>query len=1062
MIRVRKWLLAWLAATWVAPLAVTAADIDASLFQALHWRSIGPTRGGRVTAVAGHQAQPLTFYLGATGGGVWKTSNAGASWSNISDGYFNTQTIGAITLAPSDARIVYVGTGESPIRGVTTADGDGMYGSVDGGKTWRHMGLEKTRHIARVLVDPQHPERVFVAAQGNAWMPSIERGVYRSEDAGKTWVRVLFVNATTGASSLSMDPHDPDKLYAGLWDHQRRPWTIRSGGPGSGLYKSVDGGNTWQAIATGLPQPMGKTAITVSPANSNRLYAMIEATNGGVFRSDDAGQHWQRVNSDPGIRDRAWYYTHIFADPIQADTVYVLSASMVKSTDAGKTFKLIRTPHGDNHDLWINPSDPRRMVEGNDGGAAVTLDGGRSWSRQDNQTTGQFYRVITDNAFPYHLYAGQQDNGGIRIPSRTFGGRIGREDWRDVGGGESAHFAFDPNQPRLIYGTTLLGWITEYDDATHQVRGVEAYPYFGGFMPAKALKYRFNWNAPVVVSAHHTPVIYHAAQVVLKSVNRGRSWQVISPDLTRNDKTRQGTTGGPISIEGAGGEHYATIFYLAESPSDANTLWTGSDDGLVHITRDGGTHWRNITPRDMPEAQVNAIDVSAIHPGRAFIAVTRYKFGDDTPMIYRTNDYGDHWQRIDRTIPAGAFVRVVREDRSGVLYAGTESGVLVSFDQGAHWHSLQLDLPHVPITDLRIQDQDLVAATQGRGLWILDDISPLQQLQAAERAKGLFLFKPRDAYRVQWGRRGDGAGANPPSGVLIRYSVPKIAGTPVLTLDILDARGGLVRSFSSKKPNQKHESLVKGVQGEAASKPLTTRAGMNQTIWNLRVAPMTAVTDTIRYVSTSPYRVAPGVYTARLKLGKQTSSQSFHVHPAPWDADVPDSAWAQQQSLLRSLYELVNAVHGATNRVSTVIEQLQAALEQHTDDIGLVKRDRDLIDKLQRWQDHIPQSPLPGGVEDRVSFPSHLLSTQILHVLGTADQAPPVNAGLQLRLRELQAQWAEIKARLDAILSKDLPPLEPGRCRATPPGRLRSFAAGRAVGHMRCRRGRFHDRRERS
>jgi len=1020
MPRIKPWLLASLASTLLAPW-LASAQIDLSLYQALHWRSIGPSRGGRVTAVAGHPARPLTFYLGATGGGVWKTTNAGASWSNISDGYFHTQTIGAIAVAPSNAEILYVGTGESPIRGVTTAAGDGVYRSTDGGHSWRHLGLAPTRHISRVVVHPKDPDIVYVAAQGAAWKPSPQRGVYRSLDGGKSWNKVLYVNATTGASALAMDPRHPRVLYAALWDHQRKPWTIRSGGPGSGLYKSEDGGDHWRTINRGLPALLGKTAITVSAADPQRLYAMIEATAGGVFRSDDGGEHWKRVNAEPGIRDRGWYYTHIYADPKQADRVYVLSSSMVTSSDGGKTFEPIRTPHGDNHDLWINPDDPRRMVEGNDGGAAVSLDGGQSWSRQDNQTTGQFYRVIADNAFPYRLYAGQQDNGGIRIPSRSFSGGIGPTDWRDPGGGESAHFAFDPDHPRLVYGTTLLGWITEYDDATRQLRSIEAYPYFGGFMPAQALKYRFNWNAPVVVSSHDPRVIYHAAQVVLKSTDRGQSWRVISPDLTRNDKTRQGTTGGPISIEGAGGEHYGTIFYLAESPSEADTLWAASDDGLVHITRDGGKHWRNITPQGMLEAQVNAIELSATHPGRAIIAATRYKFGDDTAMIYQTENYGDNWQRIDHGIPEGAFVRVVREDPAGVLYAGTESGVFTSLDQGAHWQSMQLDLPRVPITDLRIKEGDLVAATQGRGLWILDDITPLQQLDNVAKHGGFYLFKPRDPYRVQWGRRTSGVGANPPSGVLLRYSLPKAASKNILTLDILDTHGALLRSFTSNPPQQQRASLVKGVQGEAASKPLATKAGMNQAVWNLRIAPMTSVSDTIRYVSTRPYRVAPGAYVARLTLGSQTRSQSFRVRPAPWDADLPAAAWEQQQTLLRALYQLVNAVHGATNHARSLVQRIQVAIKQHAGDTDLTQRGHALIEKLQRWQDHIPQSPLPDGVEDRVSFPSHLLSTQILHVMGAADQAPPVNAGLQSRLRELQSQWAGIKARLDTLLTTDLP-----------------------------------------
>ena len=525
-------------------------SFDPALFQAMAWRNIGPWRGGRVTAVAGVRGQPQTYYMGATGGGVWKTTNGGVGWNNISDGFFRSGTIGAIAVARSDSNVIYVGTGEAPVRGVTTSHGDGVYRSDDGGRTWRHIGLDNSRQIGALRIDPGNPDIAYVAVQGSPWAATDERGVYRTTDGGKSWKKVLFVNKTTGASYLSMDAGNPRILYAAMWDHQRRPWTVRSGGPGSGLYKSTDGGDHWRPINKGLPALMGNTSVTVSPANPDRLYAMIEATEGGVFRSDNGGQSWRRVNGEPGIRDRGWYYTHIFADPTEENTVYVLAAPMMRSTDGGATFEQVRTRHGDNHDLWINPDDNRLMIEGNDGGAHVSFDRGKSWSRQDNQPTAQIYRVIADNLFPYNLYGGQQDNSSIMIASRTTTGGIGREDWRAVSGGESAFIGIDRDNPEIIYGTSLLGSISSLNMKTGERRNVVDYPYFAGFRPGRELRHRFNWNAPVVVSGHDPNVIYHAAQMVLKSTDRGQSWAEISPDLTRNQDDRQSTTGGPIQIEG--------------------------------------------------------------------------------------------------------------------------------------------------------------------------------------------------------------------------------------------------------------------------------------------------------------------------------------------------------------------------------------------------------------------------------------------------------------------------------------------------------------------------------
>ena len=1016
--------------------------IDPALYQALEWRSVGPYRGGRVTAVAGHPDQHFTYYMGATGGGVWKTVNGGVSWQNISDGFFNTVTIGAIAVAESDPNVIYAGTGESPIRGVSTSHGDGVYKSSDAGKTWEHLGLEATRQISKIVVHPRDPDVVYVGAQGDQWSASRERGVYRSVDGGRNWERVLFVNEDTGASFLSIDAINPRVIYAAMWDHRREPWNIRSGGPGSGLYKTVDAGDSWQRLERGLPELMGNTGISVSRANPDRVWAMIEAVEGGVYRSDDGGQSWQHVNDDPGIRDRGWYYTHIFADPVDENTVYVLAASMVKSIDGGRTFEAIATPHGDNHDLWINPTNNRYMVQSNDGGANVSFDQGQSWSTQANQPTGQFYRVIVDNVFPYRLYGGQQDNSTVRIPSRTLEGGVSTRHFRAVSGGESAHIAFDPDDPVLVYGTSLLGTIGVLNTDTEELRNIEPYPYFAGFRPGRELRYRFNWNAPVVVSAHAPEVIYHASNVVLKSTDRGQSWDEVSPDLTRNDSSKQGTIGGPIMIEGAGGEHYGTIMYLAESPHDPAILWAGSDDGLVHVTRDGGESWQDITPRRMPEAQVNAIGMSAHDPATAYIAATRYKFSDYTPMIYKTSDFGRSWMSIVDGIPDEAFARVVREDpvRRGLLYAGTEAGVFVSFDDGDNWQSLQNNLPMVAVTDLRVHGNDLVAATQGRAFWILDDLSPLRYLDTRSGDEEVLFFEPGPAYRLDvssWRRQ---QAPNPPDGAVFYYAIAGQAdgAAEPLSLEILDGDGALIRRFTDEPAGEEKGGFVKGVIGEPPAPPLPREHGLNRYVWNLRHERYTPVSDTIRYVSTRPYRVSPGAYQARLRLGDREIMHRFDVLADPRHEPASAAEWAHQQALLAELGAMVNDIHAATTEMRSVVTQVESLLDlaaRNERFADIEDEGRALIDKINAWEVHVPQPPLPNDVQDRVAFPSRLLSTQVLHVMRAIDQDPPVTRGAELRAQELRSQWAGIEADMRQILDRDL-------------GEFNAMLSGRDIGHV--------------
>jgi photosystem II stability/assembly factor-like uncharacterized protein len=1020
------------------PAGASTAAVDPSLYQALQWRNIGPARAGRTTAVAGVPDQPGVFYIGSSGGGIWKTEDAGTNWHNVSDGFFDVGAIGAIAVAPSDPKIIYAGTGEASIRGQTTSPGDGVYKSTDAGKTWVHLGLAATLHIAAIVIDPTNPATVYVAAQGNPYVPTRDRGVYRTQDGGQTWSQVLFVSPSTGAHDLSIDPKDPRVLYAALWDYQRLPWNIRSGGPGSGLWKSTDGGSTWHRLRQGLPSLMGNTGVSVSPVDPNRVYAMIEAVHGGVFRSDDAGETWRRTNGDDGIRDRGWYYTRIYADPQQKDTVYVLANSMVKSTDGGTTFREIRNPHGDNHDLWINPSNDRIMVEGNDGGGVVTLDGGRTWSSDLNQPTAQFYRVFADDRFPYWVYAGQQDWGTMSVASSTSHGGIGRQDWHEVGGGESAQIGADPHDPTLVYATGILGDVTEYDARDEQVREIPPYEYFPAFRPPSELKYRANWTPPLFVSAHDPRAIYFGAQVVFKSTDRGIHWQAISPDLTRHELAKEGVDGGPISIEGAGGENYGTLTYIIESPLTAGMIWAGSDDGLVHLTRDNGAHWTDVTPRGMNAAEVQSIEPSPQDPAKAYLVASRYKFGDFAPLVYRTDDYGRTWHSIAAGLPAGVFARVVREDpmQAGLLYAGTENGLFISFDDGDHWQSFQLNFPRVPVTDLKIHEGDLIASTEGRAFWILDDLSSLEQLAAHEtevKSAGAYLFKPRRTYLLD--RRGGppalqaGIGTDSPDGAIIRYELPAAPAdaSSQVTLEILDSNGRVIRTFTSQPAKHEPRSLVKGVIKLPPPAPVPTKPGMNAYVWDLRVAPYTPVSDTIRYVSQIPYRVAPGVYAVRLTRGGRSLTQNLEVVNDPRHAPVTAAQWAEQQQLLAQLGAMVDDIHHSANDMRAIAQQARSLMRQaeaggHAG--GVERAGHALIAQIAHWEEQVPQPKLPNDVQDFVSFPSRLLSTPVLNLITMINQDPPVTAAAQAEARDLEERWSASRAQMARIKEHDLATFE--------------------------------------
>lgn len=787
---------------------------DQSLFKALQWREVGPFRGGRVTAVAGVASQPFVYYFGATGGGVWKTTDGGGNWQPVSDNSFKTGSVGAIGICDSDPNVVYVGMGESPLRG-NVSHGDGMYKSLDAGKTWKHIGLDDTRQIARVRVHPRNPDIVYVAALGHVWSPNTERGVFRSKDGGKTWQKILYRSDKAGAIDLILDPTNPNTLYAGLWEVNRKPYTFESGGAGSGLFKSTDGGDTWTELTRnpGLPQGLiGNIGITVSPVNPERLWALVEAEDGGVFRSDNGGKTWTKINDERKLRQRAWYYTRIYADPQNADTVYALNTGFYKSNDAGKTFTPISVPHGDNHDLWIAPNDAARMIESNDGGANVSQNAGKTWTTEDNQPTAQFYRVALDNDFPYHIYGAQQDNSTVKIASRTTDAGISRQNWYDVGGGESGWIAPYPKDSDIVFAGSYGGLITRYDHHTGQLRSVTPYPDNPMGHGAIDLKYRFQWNFPILFSPHDPETLYAGANVLFKSTNQGQSWEVISPDLTRNDKSKQLAAGGSITKDNTSIEYYDTIFTVMESPLQPGTIWTGSDDGLVHVTRDAGKNWENVTPKGIPDfIQINSIDASPFDAGTAYVAATMYKWDDYRPYLYKTTDYGKTWRKITGGIPDNAFTRVVREDpnRRGLLYAGTETGMYVSFDDGENWQSLQMNLPIVPITDLIVHkgERDLVAATQGRAFWILDDLAVLHQMPDAASAGNAFLLKPEDTYRLPGGGGFElppniALGKNPSNGVSVYYYLKNKPTMPV-TLEFLDPNGKLIKKYTSRATETK-------------------------------------------------------------------------------------------------------------------------------------------------------------------------------------------------------------------------------------------------------------------
>lgn len=1004
------------------------------LSKAVHYRNIGPFRGGRSVAASGVVQQPMVYYMGTTGGGLWKTEDAGQHWNNVSDGFFNTGSVGAVAVSESHPDIVYVGMGEHAPRGVMTSYGDGVYKSLDGGKTWQHLGLEATQHISRIRIHPSNPDIVYVAAQGALHGPNQERGIYKTTDGGKNWEKQLFVSSLSGAAELSMDMQNPEVLYAAMWEHQRLPWQVVSGGVGSGLYKTVDGGAHWTLLENGLPEEKGKMAIAVSRANPFKVVALIESDSkqekGGLFVSEDSGENWTRVSADHRLIQRAWYYTEVFLDPTDSDTIYVMSATAYKSIDGGAHWEEMNPAHGDYHDLWIHPTNNKQMVLADDGGAAISFNGGLSWSSQNNMPTAQFYRVNADHLFPYNIYGGQQDNTSVRIASISLGnGGIGAESWEASAGGESAFLAFDPDQPDVVLGGSYLGTIDAYYPESKSSTNIMIDPiqYLG--MAASEMTYRFNWNAPIIRSVHEPNTYFHGAQYVLKTTDVGQSWAVISPDLTMNDTSKQVHGGGPYTIEAVGAENYGTLSYIVESPHEKGLLYTGSDDGLVHITKDGGLSWKNITPRGLPETIINAIEVSAHDPGTVYIATTRYKFNDKMPGLYKSVNYGARWEKISAGIPEGSFTRVVREDPvvKDLLFAGTEKGVYVSYNGGEFWEPMQLNLPNVPITDLLIKNNDLIVATQGRSFWVLDDLDLIRQATPAA-LNGIQFFTPEPAILGNWYSSMNGAepkgsdvlqGVNPANGVVFYYHLPQSVSNTDISLEIRDAKDQLIRRFGGLK-----DPAYKAYEGVPSPAPLMgVNKGLNRFVWDMKHPSLPGIPEAYIETSYRGHRALPGVYKAILRVGEVQKQVVVNLDNSPleivdekalleWDTFMTEgeNTYREMAAMVNTLYPLQLTLEGLLghDKISG-----NAALKLAVTEVleTAVSFDNDMIQRLSKAYDDVENYP-------------NKFTASYLYVLNqTVGSLPKLNTGSVFRMAVLNKEWALLKARGEHLKNDKIPQL---------------------------------------
>ena len=976
----------------------------------MNWRNVGPFRGGRANAATGIPSQPLTYFAGYTGGGVWRTDDAGINWRNISDGFFKSSSIGAIAVAPSDPNVIYVGSGEFAVRGQSSTYGDGMYRSTDQGRTWSRIGLTNSKQISAVRVHPTNPDYAYVAVLGDRWKGTPDRGIYRTMDGGKTWTQLLKgENATSGAVDLSMDPTNPRILYAAMWDFERKPWFVRSGGAGSGIWKSLDGGETWNRLSEGLPKLMGKIGVTVSPANPDRLYAIVEAENGGLYRSDDAGKNWRMMTGDRLIQTRSWYYMNVTADPKNADVVWVMNAPVMRSIDGGRTFQTVQAQHGDNHQLWINPTDPRYLINANDGGASISQDGGKSWSTQDNQPTAQFYHVAVDDGFPYRLYGGQQDNSSVIIKSRTDGFSIDVRDWDSGPGCESANMGVSAKNPRYVYGGCYQGIINEMDATTQLQREIMPWPELNLTEPTDKTKYRFNWTAPIEVSQHDDKVVYHGGNVLFKTSDRGQHWTPISGDLTKNDKTRQGWGGGPITNEGAGGEVYAAIVVIEESPHDAKTLYVGTDDGVIQRTRDGGATWTNITPAAWGDGLVNEIAVSPQDAGTLFVSFRKDRLGDYAPHIYMSGDYGATWTEIVKGLREGEPVRVVREDptRRGLLYAGTETGVYVSYDRGGNWMPFT-GFPVTPVTDLAVKHDDLIASTEGRAFWIMDDLSVLRQRADSIANVAVHLYAPRAATLAGGGSGPTrNAGRNPPYGATVFYRLKAAPDTAMtMTMEFLDARGAVVRSFATR--------------GDSVNK-LTAKEGLNSMSWNLRRAAPTRLGSVLLFGAPGDggARVAAGKYSVRLTMGTTVRTQPLEVLQDP-RINEPPSVIAERDSIANLLSHRIGEIHEAVLRVRDLRTQVQgfvARAKEVSAADTIAKAGNALTTTLSALDPRMTTKAANG--QDIINF-ANGINGQYGFLLGQVEGNSGVTQPVKDRLVQLEALWKSLSAEVEQVETKDI------------------------------------------
>jgi len=990
------------------------------LFKAMEYRNIGPFRGGRSAASTGVPGNKFLAYFGATGGGVWKTKNGGQTWNNISDGYFGG-SIGAVTVSEWDPNVIYVGGGEVTVRG-NVSHGDGVWKSTDAGKTWKSMGLKDSRRIPRIRVHPKNPDLVYVAALGHLFGPNDERGVFRSKDGGENWEKVLFINDEVGACDLLLDPNNPRIIYASTWRIKRTPYSLESGGEGSGLWKSTDGGDTWTDItkSKGLPEGMvGIIGVAVSPLNSDRVWALIESKKGGLFRSDDGGETWKKTSSDNNLRQRAWYYTRIYADTENEDILYVLNVQFWRSKDGGKTFNSIRTPHGDHHDLWIDPMDSQHLIIADDGGGQVSFDAGETWSTYHNQPTAQFYRADVDNQFPYRVYAGQQDNSTVSIASRTMGGGITERDFHSVGGGESAHVAPHPENPNVVYAGSYSGYLTRYNHATGERRNITVYPENPMGHGVKDMKYRFQWNFPIEFDPYDSKTLYVGSQHLHRSTDEGESWELISPDLTTNTLSMQDESGGPITKDDTGVEYYCTIFVITPSPQEKGVIWIGTDDGKVHITKNGGKSWTDITPNNMPKwGMVNSIDQSPHNPGTAYMAVTRYKLDDFKPYLFKTDNYGKSWKLISRGIPEDAFTRVIREDpmKKGLLYAGTETGMYVSFDDGKNWQSFQLNLPIVPITDLVVKENDLVVATQGRSFWILDDLTPLHQLTNKVAGSTSHMFKPRDTYRLPggggWGGPSPTWGANPPNGVMAFYYLKEALGKDdEFKLEFMESDGDVIKTFSNKK-DRKNPSPV-----------AETKEGMNRFVWNMRYPDAKKVPNAVmwggRHIGP---KAVPGEYKVKMTLNGKSQTQSFNILKDP-RINTTQSDFQDQFDLLMDIRNRTTEINEKILTIRSIKDQINTLTglmkESGFKDENVTKAGKELVKSLSTIEERLIQVKSKSR-QDPLNYPIRLDNkiAALVGVVSSVDARPTAQS--YDVLEDLVEQAQVHYKKLNKVLTDDL------------------------------------------